>query len=181
MGQDKIYGWSAHGLFTDRWLNWSCAFLLHAHVIQDPDIQRILNNLQRSRLSCGSMIRLLAHPLLPSPVSKWSLFCSIFLHKLVVAPENVVRSLLEIFLCSSRYLVHLKQQRKLADETAYHFGSTNTTLDHPLFKLDNTFNTNSKCVFRWHPCFLLFPGVHTVHICKCPYLYEMPLQFILTN
>jgi hypothetical protein len=32
--------------------------------------QRVLNDLKRTRLSCSQMIRLLAHPLPPSPVSK---------------------------------------------------------------------------------------------------------------
>jgi hypothetical protein len=36
--------------------------------------QRIPNDLKRTRLSCGRMIRLIAHPLPPSPVSNMSLF-----------------------------------------------------------------------------------------------------------
>ncbi len=40
--------------------------------------QRVLNDLERTRLSCGRMIRLLVHPTpSPSPISKLSLFLSI--------------------------------------------------------------------------------------------------------
>ncbi len=39
--------------------------------------QRIPNDLLRTRLSCGRMIRFIAHPLPPSPVSNMSLFLSL--------------------------------------------------------------------------------------------------------
>jgi len=39
--------------------------------------QRVLNDLQRVRVSCRRMIRLLAHPLPPSSVNKLSLFPSL--------------------------------------------------------------------------------------------------------
>ncbi len=78
----------------------------------DPDIQRVLNDLQRSKLSSGRMIRLQLGSLLQD-----------FSTQTVAAPENVVRTLKTVF-GSSRYIVHLKQKKKLADQTAYHFSST---------------------------------------------------------
>jgi hypothetical protein len=40
-------------------------------------VQRVLNDLQRTRLSFVHMIRLLTHPLPPSPVNKEPLFLSL--------------------------------------------------------------------------------------------------------
>jgi hypothetical protein len=106
------------------------------------------------------MIRLLAHPLPPLPsatgLSKevGSLFCRIFLHKLVVAPENVARTLLEIFLCSSRYLVHLIQQKENC-------------------RRDSLSLIHTANVFSLASLFFAIPTVQycvyvNAHICNCP-------------
>ncbi len=66
------------------------------------------------------------------------IFCRIFLHRLVNAPVNVVKTL-EIVLCSSRDGVPLGPKKNTSDKPAYQNGSIDTTLHPPPAPLDSTF------------------------------------------
>ncbi len=62
-----------------------------------------------------------------------------FLHQLVNAPVNVVKTL-EIVLCSSRVdSVPLGPKKNISDKPAYQNGSIDTTLHPPPAPLDSTF------------------------------------------
>ncbi len=59
-----------------HWAKFTWYFQCHLIIFEMLN-QRVLNALQRTRLSCDRMIRLLAHPRPPSPVSDLTLFLSI--------------------------------------------------------------------------------------------------------
>jgi hypothetical protein len=66
-------------------------------------------------------------------------FCRIFLHQLVNAPVNVVKTL-EIVFGSSRDGVPLGPKRTLSDKPAYQNGSIDSSFGPHPAPLDSTFN-----------------------------------------
>jgi hypothetical protein len=65
-------------------------------------------------------------------------FCRIFLHQLVNAPVNVVKTL-EIVLCSSRDGVPLGLEKDTCRQTSLSNGSIDTNFGPPRLPLDSTF------------------------------------------
>jgi hypothetical protein len=71
------------------------------------------------------------------------MFCRIFLHQLVLAPVNVVKTL-ENILCTFRDGVHLGPEKDTCWQAVYQSLSIDTTLRLPLFSLDSAFNGTVK-------------------------------------